>query len=341
MGELGIDPGDELPAGEESKDIDSPEHTSETKEQHKLEAEQYIKDAIENEKKANNEYQKTLKDFAKLDDDVEKIPAATANEEGKSGLASKVAYLEKLHEAGSGLGSSQMQKSDKADIASASTTDRIAKAGWVLKRAANFRQKSTGKRMGDESERGDLQESSPANTNNDDVEAGENAGQSPKSSHHSFGYGVANTARKGFRRAYENTVQEWSSLHDFFAPKRATIFHEFFLYTFILILPSLFVAVMLFYVGTNPSVSQKARNCPSGRSQSTGSNKIWSLTMNHSSSSSSRLVNAPSMIWARNQPPVLAKTPVRVGGSYSLVADKSLYGCWLVEVTSSLLISWC
>jgi len=86
--------------------------------------------------------------------------------------------------------------------------------------------------------------------------------------HNAFS-GFPSKVRKGLKKGAIATAQEWNSLHDFFQPKKATLWQEIRFYSWALMLPSLALSFLLFY-GFD--------NAPTGRCKDAGDDACSSET---------------------------------------------------------------
>ena len=227
---------------------------------HADDAERFIQDAMEEEKLSEARYRKTLRDFALLDVDSETLNIDRPSQpEVKSGLAANTALLDALHRAGEPdpTGSkTAVNGIDKSELADADSLRRVSIAGWVLKKAADLKKRtSTRSQMSFRSTKNPKQSSSSSQSNitsdnaQPDVEAGE-AETIGNSSHH--GSGLSAKARRAMHITTTSAIQEWSSLHDFFQPKRQAFFRQALFYIYAFLIPSLITALLLFQVENAP-----------------------------------------------------------------------------------------
>ena len=218
---------------------------------HKQEAQKIILDAIKEDNTFDSNQRKTLFNFAVPEDDEDSDHRKNAKStkpqpENKSSLAAKAELLQNLHKMG-GLKSESLEKVTGKEMSEADSAERVRKAGWVLKRAANFRKKGTGS---------SLKADDPVfdNRPDGDVEMG-GTGHDSKGS----GHGLSARARQAMHATASMTMQEWSSLHDFFEPKKSTVISELTMYTAFFLVPGLVLAIILFYGFDNPPVRSTFR----------------------------------------------------------------------------------
>lgn len=239
----------ENPTSKDLEDDKDPHFSKNTR--HKQEAQKIILDAMKEGKESNSKQRKTLFNFAVPDDvesdhHLEKAKSIRATPENKSGLAVKAELLQNLHKMG-GLKSESLKKVTGKEISEADSAERVRKAGWVLKRAANFRKKGTGSSLKADDP---VFDSRP----DEDVEMG-GTGHDSKGSRH----GLSTRARQAMHATASATMQEWSSLHDFFEPKKSTLISELTMYAAFFLAPGLLLAVILFHWADNPPVRSSFR----------------------------------------------------------------------------------
>eukprot|EP00522_Entomoneis_paludosa_P004385 CAMPEP_0172472406 /NCGR_PEP_ID=MMETSP1065-20121228/68320_1 /TAXON_ID=265537 /ORGANISM="Amphiprora paludosa, Strain CCMP125" /LENGTH=536 /DNA_ID=CAMNT_0013230541 /DNA_START=176 /DNA_END=1782 /DNA_ORIENTATION=- len=237
---------------------------------HEHEAETILMKAIEEERQATAAKRAKSKINMNQLDAMEKvvgaqeIPAVTKKEDPS--LAETAQYLMTLQEAG---GSEPETFQDESpDLVDASATERITLTASLFKKAATFGKKKSSKSIdaGEEEEAGSPGSDRPeaaaatAGATGEDVESGSGSAHSRKTKYLSTFYAFPNTARKAMHKAVVASGQEWASLHDFFKPKRSTLWEIIFFWTWAVMMPSLGTACILFYGVDNPPTGK----CESG-----------------------------------------------------------------------------
>mmetsp|Transcript_6362 Transcript_6362/g.13250 ORF Transcript_6362/g.13250 Transcript_6362/m.13250 type:complete len:903 (-) Transcript_6362:51-2759(-) len=203
--------------------------------QHEDEAEARLVQALQNDS--------SPKSMLNLNTDLEALEAIAAREASTAAkkreevsLAQNAQYLMALHGGGEDEGMETMEEPNTSNLEDASATERIVKTGGLF-RAAATRNLNSSQPPASKVQNGEHVPSDEADVSNHT--------RSSKS-------GLELRVRKAFIGFGHATVEEWSSLKDFYKPKQASAGSVLFFYCWSVMTPCLCIAALLFYGVDNP-----------------------------------------------------------------------------------------